>query len=72
MFLSQRGKRGSKTYRSVCVCVCMYVGMCVYVYVCVCICTCVCVLVKENQTSQVNKFNAFLCMGRCKSLGPLK
>ena len=29
-------------------------------------------LIKENQTSQVNEFSAFLCMGRCKSLGLLK
>ena len=29
-------------------------------------------LIKENQTSQVNEFSAFLCMGRCKSLGSLK
>ena len=28
-------------------------------------------LVKENQMSQVKQFSAFLCMGRCKSLGPL-
>ena len=28
-------------------------------------------LIKENQTSQVNEFSAFLCMGRCKSLGSL-
>ena len=26
----------------------------------------------EKQTSQVNYFSDFLCMGRCKSLGPLK
>ena len=25
-------------------------------------------LIKENQTSQVNEFSAFLCMQRCKSL----
>ena len=25
-------------------------------------------LIKENQTSQVSEFSAFLCMGRCKSL----
>ena len=29
-------------------------------------------LTKENQTSQVNEFSTFLCMGRCKSLGSLK
>ena len=29
-------------------------------------------LIKENQTSQVNELSAFLCMGRCKSLGSLK
>ena len=29
-------------------------------------------LIKENQTSQVNDLSAFLCMGRCKSLGSLK
>ena len=29
-------------------------------------------LLKENQTSQVNMFHAFLCMERCKSLGSLK
>ena len=28
--------------------------------------------IKENQTSQVKEFSAFLCMGRCKSLGLLK
>ena len=27
---------------------------------------------KENQMSQVKEFSAFLCMGRCKSLGSLK
>ena len=27
---------------------------------------------KEKQTSQVNEFSTFLCMGRCKSLGSLK
>ena len=26
----------------------------------------------KNQTSQVNDFSAFLCVGRCKSLGLLK
>ena len=26
----------------------------------------------KNQTSQVNNFSAFLCIGRCKSLGSLK
>ena len=26
-------------------------------------------LTKENQTSQVQEFSTFLCMGRCKSLG---
>ena len=30
------------------------------------------ITVKENQVSQVNEFSAFLCMGRCKSLGSLK
>ena len=29
-------------------------------------------LIKENQISQVKEFSAFLCMGRCKSLGSLK
>ena len=29
-------------------------------------------LIKENQVSQVKEFSAFLCMGRCKSLGLLK
>ena len=29
-------------------------------------------LIKENQTSQVKEFSAFLCMGRCRSLGSLK
>ena len=29
-------------------------------------------LMKENQVSQVNEFSAFLCMGRCWSLGSLK
>ena len=29
-------------------------------------------LIKENQTSQVNEFSAFLCIGRCKSLGSVK
>ena len=29
-------------------------------------------LIKENQISQVKKFSAFLCMGRCKSLGSWK
>ena len=29
-------------------------------------------LSKENQTSQGKEFNAFLCMGRYKSLGPLR
>ena len=29
-------------------------------------------LIKENQTSQVNGFNAFPFMGRYKSVGPLK
>ena len=29
-------------------------------------------LIKENQTSQVKEFSAFLYMGRCKSLGSLK
>ena len=27
---------------------------------------------KEKQTSRVNEFSTFLCMGRCKSLGSLK
>ena len=27
---------------------------------------------KENQISQVKEFRAFLCMGRCESLGELK
>ena len=29
-------------------------------------------LIKENQISQVKEFSAFLCMGRRKSLGPLR
>ena len=29
-------------------------------------------LIKENQASQVKEFSAFVCMGRCKSLGSLK
>ena len=29
-------------------------------------------LIKEDQISQVKEFSAFLCMGRCKSLGLLK
>ena len=29
-------------------------------------------IMKENQISQVKEFGAFLCMGRCKSLGSLK
>ena len=29
-------------------------------------------LIKENQISQVKEFSAFLCMGGCGSLGPLK
>ena len=29
-------------------------------------------LIKENQTSQVREFSAYLCMGRCMSLGSLK
>lgn len=29
-------------------------------------------LMKENQKSQDNEFSAFLCMGRCRSLGSLK
>ena len=29
-------------------------------------------LFKENEISQVKEFSAFLCMGRCKSLGSLK
>ena len=29
-------------------------------------------LIKENQISEVKEFSAFLCMGRCKSLGLLK
>ena len=29
-------------------------------------------LIKENQISQVKEFSAFLCMGRCKSLGSQK
>ena len=29
-------------------------------------------LIKENQTSQVKEFSAFLCMGRYKSLGSVK
>ena len=29
-------------------------------------------LIKENWIFQVKEFSAFLCMGRCKSLGPLK
>ena len=28
--------------------------------------------IKENQTPQVKEFSAFLCMGRCQSLGSLK
>ena len=28
--------------------------------------------VRENQISQVKEFSAFLCVGRCKSLGSLK
>ena len=28
--------------------------------------------IKENQISQVKEFSAFLCLGRCKNLGPLK
>ena len=28
--------------------------------------------IKENQIAQVKEFSAFLCMGRCKSLGSLK
>ena len=30
------------------------------------------IIVKGNQISQVKEFSAFLCMGRCKSLGSLK
>ena len=29
-------------------------------------------LIKENQTSQIKEFRAFLSIGRCKSLGSLK
>ena len=29
-------------------------------------------LLKENQISQVKEFSAFLCMGKCKSLGSVK
>ena len=29
-------------------------------------------LLKENQISQVKEFSAFLCMGKCKSLGSQK
>ena len=29
-------------------------------------------LIKENQVSQVKEFSAFLCMGRCRSVGLLK
>ena len=29
-------------------------------------------LIKENQIPQVSEFTAFLCMGRCRSLGSLK
>ena len=29
-------------------------------------------LIRENQTSQVEEFSAFLCVGRCKSLGSMK
>lgn len=29
-------------------------------------------LIRQNQTSQVNEFSTFLCMGRCKSLGLFK
>ena len=29
-------------------------------------------LIKEKQISQVKEFGAFLCTGRCKSLGSLK
>ena len=29
-------------------------------------------LIEADQTSQVNAFRAFLCMGRCKSLGSPK
>ena len=29
-------------------------------------------LINENQVCQVKEFSAFLCMGRCKSLGSLK
>ena len=29
-------------------------------------------LIKENKISQIKKFRAFLCMGRCKNLGALK
>ena len=29
-------------------------------------------LIKENQISQVKEFSAFLCMGRCRSVGSLK
>ena len=29
-------------------------------------------LIRENHITQVKEFSAFLCMGRCKSLGSLK
>ena len=29
-------------------------------------------LIKENHISQVKEFSAFICVGRCKSLGSLK
>ena len=29
-------------------------------------------LIKESQITQVQEFSAFLCVGRCKSLGSLK
>ena len=29
-------------------------------------------LIKEKQTSQVNEFRAFLCIGKCKNPGSLK
>ena len=29
-------------------------------------------LIKGNQISEVKEFSAFLCMGKCKSLGSLK
>ena len=29
-------------------------------------------LIKESQITQVQQFSAFLCVGRCKSLGSLK